>query len=659
MVLSDAVFYDPVTFRKHFKNIGRAYREQATTLIEICRMFQDSPQTQTYSQYDRLQNILRLADAVVTAAGKARKRRTPEATDAFLRVQEEIIPFVSLLPRMDRSGDHRKTLFNPRTALEAAVKKDEERASTLSTVKSIFPDPDLTKGPTKRVNFVVLESPHERREELRIVNQEINNSTTTAEIIWRFSRYPEESGRRITPSQNPHFYLELSENAASYGSEFQKDSLKGFGHSLETGGTIYILLDKSCRLFIEATEPRIFSNVWKPRRTVILKDVRGVLESEDIVLRDIGERQDYWHRPSRVADSFQHRIAWDYSDDDREIINTQFANAGAVIHAAVRAQGVDLMIRDRSMPEPSADSGWKPLPSPEPSGAMVQGIGEHATPTTQSTRQSPQPENSSLNSGAYSIGSSTLFSTSTDSFETVVNTSEVYLPMRGAAGEDRTILSATRLPRVQYSNPNSSVLSIGVSTLFTTSTESFETATDTPEVFIPMRRAVGNRTQLTDYGIGLQQLELSTADTVDDQSQSSSSAPPTDIAHILRLRYMNSNPDVPSISGSSLYLVQNGSLETMSNVSGPPSHSTPVAVGSIDIDYRPTVQVELPTTETLSITPSLAPSSGRPVTMPPPPPVQDRGPPSAPPGRQSQARRNWFQNYIHDIGAESWSPRES
>jgi hypothetical protein len=50
-----AVFYDPHTFRKYFKNTGRAYKEQATTLIGICRLYLGSPQTQTYTMNDRLQ----------------------------------------------------------------------------------------------------------------------------------------------------------------------------------------------------------------------------------------------------------------------------------------------------------------------------------------------------------------------------------------------------------------------------------------------------------------------------------------------------------------------------------------------------------------------------------------------------------------------------
>ncbi len=54
MAVGDAVFFDPFTFRKHFKNIGRAYREQATTLIEICRLYVEM-YPQTYTVNDSLQ----------------------------------------------------------------------------------------------------------------------------------------------------------------------------------------------------------------------------------------------------------------------------------------------------------------------------------------------------------------------------------------------------------------------------------------------------------------------------------------------------------------------------------------------------------------------------------------------------------------------------
>jgi hypothetical protein len=108
-----------------------------------------------------------------------------------------------------------------------------------------------------------------------VVTEEIDNSTTISEIIWRFNRYPKESGRRITARQNPHFYLELSKDATRYGNKFHTNSLQDeFGRGLQKGDTIYVLVDKSCRLFLDAAKPhipRIFGNLWKPHRSVILK----------------------------------------------------------------------------------------------------------------------------------------------------------------------------------------------------------------------------------------------------------------------------------------------------------------------------------------------------------------------------------------------------
>ena len=54
MVVRDAVSYDPYILRKHIKNVGRAYREQATTLIEMCRRYVDAA-PKTYAEDDRLQ----------------------------------------------------------------------------------------------------------------------------------------------------------------------------------------------------------------------------------------------------------------------------------------------------------------------------------------------------------------------------------------------------------------------------------------------------------------------------------------------------------------------------------------------------------------------------------------------------------------------------
>ena len=78
----------------------------------------------------------------------------------------------------------------------------------------------------------------------------------------------------------------------------------------------------------------------------------GNLESEDIVLRGIGEEQDYWLRPSIVADLSPSRAQL---DNDKEIVKYPVENGRAAIDAALRVQNVDIMIRDLTMPKPSTN----------------------------------------------------------------------------------------------------------------------------------------------------------------------------------------------------------------------------------------------------------------------------------------------------------------
>ena len=108
----------------------------------------------------------------------------------------------------------------------------------------------------------------------RGVTEKIDKSTTTLEVVWRFSRYPEGIPRRTALKQNPHFYLGLSNDAKSYDSKFKKGPLKDFAYRLHSEDTIYVLSDKSCHLYLDAAEPhipQILSNLWKTHQTVILK----------------------------------------------------------------------------------------------------------------------------------------------------------------------------------------------------------------------------------------------------------------------------------------------------------------------------------------------------------------------------------------------------
>ncbi|KAH9035755.1 hypothetical protein EDB85DRAFT_1942912 [Lactarius pseudohatsudake] len=88
------------------------------------------------------------------------------------------------------------------------------------------------------------------------------------------------------------------------------------------------------------------------------------------------------------------------------------------------------MIRDQSRPLPPADSGWKPLPSPEPS-VRVQVPEDRTTPRRSATRL-PQLEHPSPNASAPSIGCNTPVATSSESSEAVTNPSEDSLPIPAA-----------------------------------------------------------------------------------------------------------------------------------------------------------------------------------------------------------------------------------
>ena len=72
---------------------------------------------------------MRLADAAVDAAGRAKMGKTSEATNAFLRVQEEI---KLTGPPRPRKGTLDENLPDPITALKNATKKDEKSIGTLA-----------------------------------------------------------------------------------------------------------------------------------------------------------------------------------------------------------------------------------------------------------------------------------------------------------------------------------------------------------------------------------------------------------------------------------------------------------------------------------------------------------------------------------------------
>lgn len=103
--------------------------------------------------------------------------------------------------------------------------------------------------------------------------EEIDGSTTIEEIVWRFSHYDKNTAGRIAFKQNPHFYHELPDKATKYGRKFTVNPINDFNSAyFRNVETIYVLVDKSCRLFLDKPPTqRVFGNLWKPDQIVILK----------------------------------------------------------------------------------------------------------------------------------------------------------------------------------------------------------------------------------------------------------------------------------------------------------------------------------------------------------------------------------------------------
>jgi hypothetical protein len=88
------------------------------------------------------------------------------------------------------------------------------------------------------------------------------------EVLWMFSRFPDEK-RRLTLSQNPHFYERLPTLPEAYGGEFGMDPIR----SLQQRISVLIdIPDQAGRVILEtAGEIRVFGNLWVLNNVIIFK----------------------------------------------------------------------------------------------------------------------------------------------------------------------------------------------------------------------------------------------------------------------------------------------------------------------------------------------------------------------------------------------------
>jgi len=103
------------------------------------------------------------------------------------------------------------------------------------------------------------------------VTEVLGNDSKLKEIIWNFSRFPHESGRRLTLSQSPHFYDRLLTSSNADWHEFDADATEENWHSHQTE-PICVLTNTQGRVFLELGQtPRAFDNVWDMNETLVFK----------------------------------------------------------------------------------------------------------------------------------------------------------------------------------------------------------------------------------------------------------------------------------------------------------------------------------------------------------------------------------------------------
>ena len=342
------------------------------------------------------------------AAEDAGKDESSTANDAFKKVGDRLKEYpMATQDSQKLFKTFEDAYLKDQTATER-IKASNEKSSPIVSVFYALTSEALTiyhqprAGACKKINFVILKSLcwdtpptvvkgwyyyplspsafHHSKEYL----EEIDDPTSVAQILWIFSRRKGEG--RVTLKENPHFYLEIPQEGSKSefdswqdGKGFHRDPLTQIGPGLGQNSTVYVLLDKSCRLYLDIDQPRVFGNLWHPQKRVILKgewvflswlflransqvfqDICGVLDSEDNVRPSLEkEMLDFWYRRSSTNASQPTVRSFDqqhYSTNDRQIIETRFGDWRTLVHAAVNSQDIDLMIRaEKSRPDPPPD----------------------------------------------------------------------------------------------------------------------------------------------------------------------------------------------------------------------------------------------------------------------------------------------------------------
>ncbi|KAI0251689.1 hypothetical protein BJV78DRAFT_418061 [Lactifluus subvellereus] len=84
--------FDPLSFKRYFRNIGRAYQRQAIELVNICRFFVEASSQEL--QHDATFNEMMLAaDKALQSATEAGRQETGKASNAFEEAKNKLLDY--------------------------------------------------------------------------------------------------------------------------------------------------------------------------------------------------------------------------------------------------------------------------------------------------------------------------------------------------------------------------------------------------------------------------------------------------------------------------------------------------------------------------------------------------------------------------------------
>ncbi|KAI9459809.1 hypothetical protein F5148DRAFT_1377460 [Russula earlei] len=207
------------------------------------------------SEYDALGSCTPTPSAIVTTF----LNRALKAVDDALRSAAELSAYEAVNHPSDpmSDGSHMKTV---RDRMTEATTKDRSSSGILNTLKEkLKPAPDAWSDPTTVVEFLLFESlPHDNP---TVVKQELGKGSKLTEILWNFARYKDE--RRLTLSQNPHFYKPLPGSKAEIS---ERTLLRIFrnrpGSMFSRTGKVGYTSDQNSSAFV---------NVWATSKAIIFK----------------------------------------------------------------------------------------------------------------------------------------------------------------------------------------------------------------------------------------------------------------------------------------------------------------------------------------------------------------------------------------------------